>query len=499
MTSHAFGAFLEVDSTSKVTNPPPAYYKDGWGLPRAPSTYEIDELQWGQVLTGPPSLAHSSPPGTPRINNAADLERIDLSDPGAHEAVGALKSLSSTPMNKWRLLSACLMNLTGGLNDSAPGALIPYLERDYDIGYAIVSLIFVTNAVGFIVAAACTDALETRFGRTRTYAMSLSLIAAAHVTVICRPPFPVVVACFFFIGVGLAIPLALNNVFCANLANSAGTLGALHGAYGIGGTIGPLVATAIASHGARWSFFYVITLGLTIFNIGFTSWSFWDYEKDLSTHTELALQLTPSRCENMVVESNKKQILKQAVKNRVTLLGALFIFAYQGAEVSISGWVVSFLVSHRGADVTEVGYVTAGFWAGITLGRFLLSHPAQKLGRKLSVTLLVFGSAAFQLMVWLVPNVIGGAVALAILGFLLGPIYPCAAAVFSTLLPRRIQTSSLGFVSAMGSSGGAFAPFFTGLLAQNIGTVVLHPICIGLYGAMISVWIGLPKIQKRSE
>lgn len=493
MSAPAFGAFLEVEPGSKVASPPAAHYKDGLSTPQIRQEYELDEMKWGQVLTGPAA------PGTPGSskNDVVDPERnVSQTE---YEVVGAVQTLSSCPMNKWRLLSACLMNLTGGLNDSAPGALIPYLEKDYNIGYAVVSLIFITNAVGFVVAAACTDAMEARLGRSRTYALSLAIMAASQVAIICRPPYPVVVASFFFIGVGLAIPLALNNVFCANLVNSAATLGALHGAYGIGGTVGPLAATAIASRSGLWSFFYCIPLGLTLFNIGFAAWSFWDYEKDTSARATPAVELTTPQPEQAGPEVNKRYILKQAVKHRVTLLGALFIFAYQGAEVSISGWVVSFLVAHRGAEVEKVGYVTAGFWAGITLGRFLLSHPAQKIGRKLSVTLLVLGSAAFQLLVWLVPNVIGGAVSLAILGVLLGPVYPCAAAVFSMLLPRHIQTSSLGFISAMGSSGGAFAPFFTGLLAQNVGTVVLHPICIGLYAVMLVGWATLPKIGKRSE
>lgn len=57
----------------------------------------------------------------------------------------ALQTLSNPPMNRWRFLSACLMCFANGLNDSAPGALIPYLEKGYEIGYAVVSLIFITK------------------------------------------------------------------------------------------------------------------------------------------------------------------------------------------------------------------------------------------------------------------------------------------------------------------------------------------------------------------
>jgi fucose permease len=146
-----------------------------------------------------------------------------------------------------------------------------------------------------------------------------------------------------------------------------------------------------------------------------------------------------------------------------------------------------------------VGNVTSGFWGGITVGRFVLTHFAHKIGEKTAVIGLVVGAAAFQLLVWLVPNIIGDAVAEAIVGLFLGPVYPCATAVFSRLLPRNIQITSLGFVGSMGSSGGAIAPFFTGLLAQKVGTVVLHPICLGLFVVMEITWFMLPKTTKHRE
>ena len=191
--------------------------------------------------------------------------------------------------------------------------------------------------------------------------------------------------------------------------------------------------------------------------------------------------------------------MKEALVNKTTIFGALFIFAYQGAEVSISGWVVSFLISYRRSSPAHVGYVTAGFWAGITIGRFLLSHPAHKIGEKIAVSGLVIGAVAFQILVWQIPNVVGEAVAVSIVGLLLGPVYPCATAIFTRLLDRRLQMSSLAAVSAWGSSGGAVAPFFTGLLAQQVGTWVLHPICVGLYVAMLACWASLPKAVKRRE
>lgn len=80
--------------------------------------------------------------------------------------------------------------------------------RYYSIGYAIVSLIFITSAIGFISAVFIVDVLRARLGRARTLMVSQALLATGLVMIVCTPPFPVVVASFFFIGLGEAIYLA---------------------------------------------------------------------------------------------------------------------------------------------------------------------------------------------------------------------------------------------------------------------------------------------------
>jgi fucose permease len=491
MSLHRLSSLIEVESGhgSQIANPTAAVCREDRGSRGNVSTHELGELSGGKPVSSGTKLCQLVAPATPD-----ELERSSPPSPKENEAADEVQTFTNPPMNQWRLLSACLMSFGGGLNDSIPGAIIPYIEKEYDVGYAVVSLIFVANALGFILAAPCTFYLENRLGRSRVYMLSFALLTATYATIICGPPFPVVVLGFFLLGLGLATNLALNNVFCANLANRTMALGGLHGGYGIGGTVGPLMATAIASNGTKWPFVYFISLGISMVNLAFAGWSFWNYEKDLPAQLNAGTQQTS---QNDTEAPSKKQLLKQAVKNRVTILGALFIFAYQGAEVSISGWVVSFLISYRNGDPSKVGYVSAGFWAGVAIGRFLLSHPAHKFGEKVSVVALIASSLVFQLLVWLVPNVIGDAVAVSIVGLLLGPVYPCAASVFTVLVPRSIQISSIGFISAMGSSGGAIAPFFTGLLAQRFSTVVLHPICVGLYVSMVICWLYLPRVHKK--
>ncbi|OCL14399.1 MFS general substrate transporter [Glonium stellatum] len=510
MPPNSLAGYFDIHPGPKSVTSPPAILQKSTNSP--PSAFELDSYPWGSQYneainsrggmqtprTSQTPHTGAQTPITPMSPNELEMSRSP--SPKRDEAASLVQSWSNPPMNKWRVLTCCLIYFGNGLNDSAPGAILPYMENHYRIGYAIVALIFVGNAVGFIVAAFFTNMILGLLGRAKALIFAELLMLAAYIMLVTTPPFPVVVVGFFLLGCGMAINLALNNVFCSNLHPSTVILGSAHGSYGIGGIIGPIIATAMVSHKYLWSRYYLITLGLRLFCIVSAGWAFWSYEEEAPTRLLTALERTASRREAIEAgEPGKTQLMKQALKSRVTLIGALFIFAYQGAEVSISGWVISFLISYRNGDPAHVGYVTAGFWAGITLGRFVLTHVAHRVGERPFVIGMTAGAIAFQLLVWLIPNVIGDAVAVSVVGLLLGPVYPCAQTIFTKLLPRNVQMTAVGFIASAGSSGGAVAPFTTGLLAQAVGTYVLHPVCIGLFVVMLICWLVLPRVRKRTE
>lgn len=359
------------------------------------------------------------------------------------------------------------------------------------------SLIFVGQSLGFVFAAVFVETIRTKIGTGKTLCLAQTMTACGFIPLIATAPFAIVAVSFSLVGFGLAINCAISNTFCAGLQNGTMILGLLHGSYGIGGTSGPLIATAmVAVAGAVWGRYYIITAGLGIMTAAVSLWSFSRYEGEQGS--AMASTLTEREREDQVTSAVIRSMLG-SLKSRVVLVGAIFIFAYQGAEVSISGWVISFLINARGGDPSSVGYVSAGFWAGITIGRFCLSHPAHKIGEKLFVFSVVAGAIAFQILVWWVPNIVGDAVAVSIVGLLLGPIYPCAAAVFMRSMSRKDQVNGMGTISACGSLGGAVAPFTTGLLAQAVGPWVLHPIVIALFVMMLVCWYAIPAEPKRTE
>jgi fucose permease len=369
MASQAFGAFLDIESG--ISGLEPIHHKVTATQRSPPSIVELEELQQDHIYTDNGTPRDTSRPGTviPRADKARSashtppIESQDGLNSADEQNPGELPQSWTYAANKWRVLSCCVVYFSNGMSDAAPGALLPYMETHYHIGYAIVSLIFVAQAVGFLAAAFFTDILKTRLGQAKTYAMSEVLMVLAFAVVVATPPFPVVVLSFFFIGCGESINLALSNVYCASLASSTVILGLAQGAYGIGGTIGPIIATTLVSQGQVWSRYYFITLATCAFGAWFSGWSFWNHEQErnLQLHAALHREISWQETEDDSAQSKRKLLVK-ALKYGVTIIGALFTFGYQGAEVSISGWVISFLITERKGNPAKVGYVTAGFW-----------------------------------------------------------------------------------------------------------------------------------------
>lgn len=61
---------------------------------------------------------------------SVDLEMSRPASPVVpDEGIDALQNLWDPYMNRFRFLSACLMNLMNGMSDSASGPLLPYMEK----------------------------------------------------------------------------------------------------------------------------------------------------------------------------------------------------------------------------------------------------------------------------------------------------------------------------------------------------------------------------------
>ncbi|VEU24189.1 DEKNAAC105318 [Brettanomyces naardenensis] len=450
--------------------------------------------------------------------------------------------LDRAPRNKWRLAATIIFAMSAGLSDGAPGALLPRVENFYGITYTIVSLIWMANAAGFIVIALFSHKLQPVLGAWKMLGFGCACLLVMYSMVCPAPRFPIIVVGFFFGGLGLATNISFQNIFLSRLKGSSIYLGLFHGAYGLGACIGPLAATAMVNQGVKWSYYYFILLSLSAFNMVNLALSFNCYEEDFkvwdryepleearngesielvrvaegssngqtggarassakaaksSKSSKAAkagnVQTTTYEEVNPPKASAGTQELHAALNSPITWYLAFFVLFYQGAEVSMGGWVVTFLEVYRHGSTKTTGYVASGFWGGLTLGRLFLTPSIHRfIGSKRGVTLLILASLACCLLTWLVPVFLVEAVFVALFGLFIGPIYPLMITIAVRVLPRKIQVISLTIMTALGSSGGAIFPFLVGLVSQVAGTYVVMPFVFGLLGSTLGLWYLLP-------
>ena len=101
---------------------------------------------------------------------------------------------------------------------------------------------------------------------------------------------------------------------------------------------------------------------------------------------------------------------------------------------------------------------------------------------------------ALWFIIWFVPDFLAVAIPIALIGFFLGPVFPSAIMVCTTMLPRHLHLSAIGFSQSLGGGGGQMWPFAIGAVAQRTGIVVLPPFCIALTAGALVVWLMLPRV-----
>lgn len=158
-----------------------------------------------------------------------------------------------------------------------------------------------------------------------------------------------------------------------------------------------------------------------------------------------------------------------ALRSRWALFGALAIFLYVGAEVTIGSVMINFLNQRDvlGLPLDEAGAMLANFyWGGALVGRFVGSW----LLLRMRAGVLLTGAAAIAALLSLFAFMLDGptaAYAALGVGFFNSIMFPT---IFSLTLERSgAPSSSTSGLLCMAIVGGAVLPYLAGRLADSAG------------------------------
>ncbi|KAK4151845.1 bypass of stop codon protein 6 [Chaetomidium leptoderma] len=430
----------------------------------------------------------------------------------------------ATPLNNknnnntlFKLISTGFSFFVAGVNDGSLGALIPYVIRSYGITTALVSALYAATLAGWLAAALTSTHLAQRLRLGYLLGLGALLQTAAH-ALRCWPPagapFGLFVASFFLVSLGQAYQDTFGNTFVASLSRGEKKkkegdsvhrwLGFIHAMYMAGCLVAPFGATSIAATGtvgtegvgSRWWLFYTVPLSLGVVNFGLVLVAFRDMLGFVGRTRSRMQMADASEPEG---KKSASRLMKEALNKRSVWLLSLFFFFYLGVVVTAGGWVVEYLVDVRNGDIAQMGYVPAGFSGGGLLGRILLPEPTHRWGEKKMVSLYCVLCLGFQLLFWLVPNIIAASVAISLLGFFSGPLFATAISVGTRLFPADINATAISFVFVFAQIGGSVFPMVTGVLAAHTGVSAMQPVLVGLIVAMTISWLLVPQPKGKTK
>ncbi|KAJ7478671.1 major facilitator superfamily domain-containing protein [Mycena galericulata] len=418
------------------------------------------------------------------------IKANQLEEPVADEKVPQCeqaRDISSTSKHsrfhaRIQLVTLCWTLFLAGWHDGSLGPLVPKIQAVYHIGYTIVSLLFVFRNIGSMGGALINILLTPRHGFGKVHPGS-SMQVVAYTLQAAGLPFPVFVLASVINGAGLAIQDAQANGYVASIAEDSETkMGYVQAAYGAGALVAPLVSTQFAQL-QHWSFHYLVSLGITALNTIFLALVF-----RAKTQDDCLARIGQATGEK---GSSEESHLRQIISIKAVHLLALFLFVYVGVEVTIGGWIVSFMINVRGGG-PSAGYISAGFFGGLTLGCIVLLPLNKKIGERRAVYLYGLIAIVLELVIWFVPSLVGGAISVSFVGLVMGPIYPIAMNHAGRVFPPWLLTGSIGWMAGIATVGAAVVPFVTGAISSKTGIKSLEPVLVAMLAAMLVLWTVVP-------
>ncbi|TFK41367.1 major facilitator superfamily domain-containing protein [Crucibulum laeve] len=436
---------------------------------------------------------------------------------------------------RWRLASGFFAYFMCGWGDGVTGTVLPYFMSEFNLSFMTSSLLFAGSTCGFIVGTLLVESIMKMLGRVclthlqrslvpalfrgsgKTHeGTSFSALQARHVGLLIssvlhgvffvimgtRGGFAVLFLAYVVAAFARSIltetspPAALNEYFVSAREEA---LGYAFGLWSFGGVASPLVCQAIIATGVPWFKFYYGSLVLSAINVVFLVITFrptiGEFTKErqilLTEAREAAGMETASVPSSPRSESGStskpapavdvpppRNTLRLALSMAYQWAFSIFALLYCGCETTTQGFMVTYLLGTRHANPKTAGYVTSGFWGGITVGRFVwgyftpslvlfdcslirideLSHsdlhlPKENISFKHALVGVIL---IMQILVWLINSIFANALFASIIGLMCGPVFPACLAIANAILPAEVHMVSMALISAYASFGSGW-------------------------------------------
>jgi fucose permease len=408
-----------------------------------------------------------------------------------HERGGTTISAGAEDRDRWAVPVGFYLFVLFGVVLGAVGVLLPAQMRTYHVDQATIGTTFVANAGGFVLASVLAGPLGHRHGVRRVLAGTSLTLVVSFLTMAAGPPLAVLVLANGVAGAASGLAEGILNVHVTSLPSASRQLNRLHGFFGVGALLGPLLAAGLLTVTGWQAVPLALTaLALPAAAVGWLAFPHRDRDplvhppEPVAMAADAAEEGTPTR------PPGGRAALRAVALEPAALWAGALLAIYVGLEASVGNWGYTYLVAARGVGGLLAGYTSSGYWFGLTAGRFLSTPATVRLrspDRLLTVSIAGAGVACAVL--WAAPSTAGlASLSFVLLGFFLGPVFPTTMLVSPRLITARLVPTMIGALGAVGVAGGALFPWIGGTVIQLAGAWTLPPYALVLGVVQFALW-----------
>lgn len=381
-----------------------------------------------------------------------------------------------------------------GLPDGMIGTAWPTMRRSFHAPLADLGIVLLVGTLGALASSLIVGLMLKRFGFRATLICGALAGAVGGVGIAVAPAFLALVVAGVAIGLASGLIDGSVNTSVA-LAGRNRLLNLLHGCYGVGTSIGPLVVT-VALLAGSWRASYAGVVGVEI--VLATGW-WWAGRRpqrapapapaparssangQVGTGAGAALApAVPVLAAQAVPGTHAAPKAVGAGPSRLQVvsavaIGLLVFMLYVGVEASAGQWEPSFDRGplHMGAGAT--GVATFGFWGALTLGRFALALPRRQLDPvrivRWGCTAAVMGAA----LVWWRPGTVVPLLGLVVIGGAFAGVFPALVVLTPRRVGEELSQHVIGWQVGAAGIGGSLISALFGWIFQDHGLTEFGP------------------------
>jgi fucose permease len=365
-----------------------------------------------------------------------------------------------------------------GFPDGMLGTAWPAMRHSFGEPVGVLGLILLVNTIGSVVVATFVGRLIQWIGAAAVLAVAGVCAAVGGIGCAVAPGLWLVLSVGPLTGAAMGMMDGGLNTAVA-LTGRTRLLNLLHGFYGVGTAIGPLVVTGAIIAGS-WRPAYLVLAALNV--VAAACWI--AYRRSVPGPAPAAgadaAREGPGAADAPARLAHPAEGWSQRRVVTVLTLGLIVFFLYTGLEVSAGQWETSFLRGQLGLSASAAGLAAFGYWGALTAVRIGLALPARPVPAPAVIGPGLLAAIVASGLIWWQPEPVVTVLGFVVLGAALAGVFPALIAVTPQRIGEGRAQHAIAWQVGAAAAGGSGISAVIGLLIDRTSLAVLGPAIVVL-------------------